>query len=191
MSDPSETYSFDRRELLRRAVYLAGGAAALAAFGNGEAWADAAPAAAPYFSADRMAVVTAVADSMIPATDTAGAVAVGAPAFVDSMMTNWASQNTRAAVDSTLQMIDVAAISAYGIGFANLGTMNRHSVLVPYDANAIRTFDPGYVRLKELILTGYYLSEFGATKELRYIHAPGAWRADIPFAEIGRAWAVG
>jgi hypothetical protein len=180
-----------RRELLRRAVYIAGGAAAVAAFGNCEAWAANALAAAPYFSADRMALLSAIADTMIPATDTAGAVGAGAPAFVDSMMANWASENTRAAVESTLQMIDVAAISAYGIGFANLGATNRHSVLVPYDANAIRTSDPGYIRLKELILTGYYLSEFGSTKELRYIHAPGAWRADIPFAKIGRAWAVG
>jgi hypothetical protein len=181
----------DRRALLRRAVYIAGGAAALAAFGNGETWAAAAPAAAPYFSADRMALLTAIADTMIPATDTAGGAAVGAPAFVDSMMANWASQNTRANIDSTLQMIDVAAVSEFGTGFASLGATNRNMVLKPYDVNAIRTFDPGYVRLKELILTGYYLSEFGATKELRYIHAPGAWRADIPFAEIGRAWAVG
>ena len=88
-------------------------------------------------------------------------------------------------------MIDVAAISAYGVPFANVGPANRRPVLAAYDANAIRTFDPGYIRLKELILTGYYLSEFGATKELRYIHAPGAWRADVPFADIGRAWAVG
>lgn len=172
-------------------MYVAGGAAALAAFGDGAAWAADAPATSPYFSPDRMALLTAVADTMIPATDTAGAVAVGAPAFVDSMMTNWASDNTRAAVDSTLQMIDVAAIAAYGTGFPTLGATNRQMVLEPYDANAIRTFDPGYIRLKELILTGYYLSEFGATKELRYIHAPGAWRADIPFAEIARAWAVG
>jgi Gluconate 2-dehydrogenase subunit 3 len=191
LSDTSEADSFDRRELLRRAMYVAGGAAALAEFGNGEAWAADVPAAAPYFTADRMALLAAIADSMIPGTDTAGAVAVGASVFVDAMMRNWASENTRAAVDSSLQMIDVAAISQFGTSFARLGATNRNMVLVPYDANAIRTLDPGYVRLKELILTGYYLSEFGATKELRYIHAPGAWRADIPFAEIGRAWAVG
>lgn len=191
MEEPSTKRTLHRRELLRRAVYVAGGAAALAAFGNGEALAAAAPAAALYFSAERMMLLTAIADTMIPATDTAGAVAVGAPAFVDSMMANWASQNTRANVDSTLQMIDVAAISEFGMGFASLGATNRNMVLKPYDANAIRTFDPGYIRLKELIMTGYYLSQFGATKELRYIHAPGAWRADVPFAEIGRAWAVG
>ena len=191
MKEPSTKRTLHRRELLRRAIYIAGGAAALAAFGNGEALAAAAPAAAPYFSAERMMLLTAIADTMIPATDTAGAVAAGAAAFVDAMMANWASQNTRANVESTLQMIDVAAISEFGMGFANLGATNRNMVLKPYDANAIRTFDPGYVRLKELILSGYYLSEFGATKELRYIHAPGAWRADVPFAEIGRAWAVG
>src|SRR4051794_34159274 len=129
MSAESADMGLDRRELLRCAVYIAGGAAALAWFGNGEAWAATTSAAAPYFSADRMALLTAIADTTIPATDTAGAVAVGAPAFVDSMMANWASQNTRATVDSTLETIDVAATAAFGMGFAALGATNRQMVL--------------------------------------------------------------
>lgn len=42
--------------------------------------------------------------------------------------------------------------------------------------------------LKELVLVGYYTSEVGATEELR-MHPYGAWRADIPYSEVGRAWA--
>ena len=42
--------------------------------------------------------------------------------------------------------------------------------------------------LKELVLVGYYTSEVGATEELR-MHPWGAWRADIPYSEVGRAWA--
>ena len=42
--------------------------------------------------------------------------------------------------------------------------------------------------LKELTLVGYYTSEIGATQELR-VNPMGAWRADIPYSEIGRAWA--
>jgi hypothetical protein len=43
-------------------------------------------------------------------------------------------------------------------------------------------------RLKELVLVGYYTSELGATKELR-VSPMGTWRADIPYDEIGNAWA--
>jgi gluconate 2-dehydrogenase gamma chain len=42
--------------------------------------------------------------------------------------------------------------------------------------------------LKELVLVGYYTAELGATKELR-VNPMGIWRADIPYDEIGSAWA--
>lgn len=42
--------------------------------------------------------------------------------------------------------------------------------------------------LKELVLVGYYTSEVGATKELR-VDPMGSWRADIPYGEVGSAWA--
>lgn len=42
--------------------------------------------------------------------------------------------------------------------------------------------------LKELVLVGYYTSEIGATQELQ-MHPWGSWRADIPYSEVGRAWA--
>ena len=42
--------------------------------------------------------------------------------------------------------------------------------------------------LKELVVVGYYTSELGATKELR-VDPMGSWRADIPYREVGSAWA--
>ena len=48
---------------------------------------------------------------------------------------------------------------------------------------------PFFRQLKELTLAGYYTSEVGATEELRWNAAPGRYDADVPFSEIGRAWA--
>lgn len=42
--------------------------------------------------------------------------------------------------------------------------------------------------LKELVVVGYYTSEIGATQELT-LNPMGVWRADIPYSEVGRAWA--
>lgn len=42
--------------------------------------------------------------------------------------------------------------------------------------------------LKELVLVGYYSSEVGATRELE-VNPMGSWRADIPYEEVGHAWA--
>ena len=47
---------------------------------------------------------------------------------------------------------------------------------------------PFFRTIKSLTLFGYYTSEVGATQELR-VNPMGIYRADIPFDEIGRAWA--
>lgn len=43
-------------------------------------------------------------------------------------------------------------------------------------------------RLKALILTGYYTSEVGATRELQYELVPGRFDADLPLHAGDRAW---
>lgn len=48
---------------------------------------------------------------------------------------------------------------------------------------------PFFRQLKELTLAGYYTSEVGATEELRWNPAPGRYDADVPYSDIGRAWA--
>ena len=40
-----------------------------------------------------------------------------------------------------------------------------------------------------MTVAGYYTSEVGATQELRWLAAPGRYDADVPLAEVGRAWA--
>lgn len=182
---------FDRREIMRRAVYLVGGAAALSSFDGSVALAADAPPAPPFFSAPRLALLDAICDTTIPKTDTPGAHDVGVPNFIDGMMTNWANDGTRMLVLGVLDRIDAQAQAEKGKAFADLSPADRLNALQRFDASALAMGDKGYSQLKNLILTGYYLSEPGATVELRYIHQPGAWHADIPYSTIGRAWAVG
>jgi hypothetical protein len=49
---------------------------------------------------------------------------------------------------------------------------------------------PFWRTMKELTLVGYYTSEPGATKELRYEATPARYDACVPLAKIGRAWSV-
>jgi len=50
---------------------------------------------------------------------------------------------------------------------------------------------PFILKLKELTMLGYFVSEPGATKVLQYIAVPGAYHGCIPLAEAGngKAWA--
>jgi hypothetical protein len=181
------TNVLDRRALLRRAIFLAGGAAALSSFGAGTALA----AATPFFSATRMALLAQVAETIVPQTDTPGAIGAGVPAFFDTMMIAWASPATQAQMNAVLDAIDAYAQANGGAAFVKLADgAARAQCLTAFDAAAYAAQDPAYRRFKELILLGYYLSEPGATQELRYEQIPGKWRSDVPLAEFGRSWAV-
>jgi hypothetical protein len=186
----SQAETLNRREIMRRAVYLVGGAAALATFDAHTALAADAPPPA-FFSTPRLALCHAICDTTIPKTDTPGALDVGVPAFIDGMMTNWANEGTRMLILDAVDRIDAQAQAEKGKTFAALPPADRLDVLKRFDGSALAMGDKGYSQLKNLILTGYYLSQPGATVELRYIHQPGAWHADIPYSTIGRAWAVG
>ena len=49
--------------------------------------------------------------------------------------------------------------------------------------------NPAYARFKNLVFALYYLSEPGATQELRYEHTPGAWEPSIAVTSDTRGYA--
>lgn len=132
-------------------------------------------------------LVTAVADTFIPRTDTPGAADAGVPAQFAAMLANWAAPATRTSMLARLDAIDAAARGGKGKPFAKLSAKDRLAVLKDYDTAHFA--EPDYKRLRDLILILYYNSEPGATVELRYEHAPGAFVPSIPMTAQTRAWA--
>lgn len=130
------------------------------------------------------ALATAYADTLIPRTDTPGAVDAGVPGLFAALLADWAAPPTRAGVLEALQKIDVAAGKG---GFAAKSAAQRKAMLAPYDQANFA--DNGYRRLRDLMLVLYYSSEPGATVELRYEHAPGAFEPSVPITAQTRAWA--
>lgn len=164
--------SISRRGLLQNIVLLAG----LAAIPHGGAHAlFQGPAT---LSRDTMALLTGVSDTLIPATDTPGAADAGVPARMEKLLANWASPSRRSEILGALTAIDKASATASGAAFAASSPAERLEVLKAFDK--VNAADPGYAKLKELVITLYYLSEIGATVELRYEHSPGAWEPSIP-----------
>jgi hypothetical protein len=177
-----EVRGMDRRSLLERAMMLAGvmatsGFSTSALAGTGR-----------YLDASTYALLGAVTDTMVPRTDTAGAIEANVPASFDALLANWASPQHRDELTRSLTRIDQAARQSQGTGFADQAPAVRKTFLTAYDASALDPAprssgtapDPGYRRLKELIVTLYYLSEPALTQELSYVHAPGTWKPSIP-----------
>jgi len=137
--------------------------------------------------------VTAYADTLIPDTDTPGAVAVGVPALLDHMMATWAGATTRSKLRKTLASMRGELDSAVGAPFGTAAMDDRVRALTTLDARwfAAEPGRPGpYRQLKILVSRLYYATRIGATVELRYQPIPGEWKPDIPFTDVGRSWAI-
>ncbi|MFM6933719.1 MAG: gluconate 2-dehydrogenase subunit 3 family protein [Novosphingobium sp.] len=193
MSDKRE---MERRELLAHMLHLVGAASAVTL--SGPALAKAAARAKHYLDAPVFTLLSAVADTIIPRTDTPGAIEARVPAKFDGLLATWASGQRRYELTQALARIDAAARDQKGKPFAELASGERHSLLAAHDIAALKAVprksqatgfaslseeaavvDPGYSKLKELIVVLYYYSEQALTSELAYEHSPGGWSPSI------------
>jgi gluconate 2-dehydrogenase gamma chain len=134
-------------------------------------------------------------DLIIPATDTPGAKDVGVVGFIDKLLTDWVKPEERTAFVTGLADIDPMARAAHQVTFQRATPEQQTAMLTRLDSEAIearkRRADPlpFFATLKEWTLVGYYTSETGATKELRWLATPGRYQGDLPVGEVGRTWA--
>jgi len=155
----------------------------------------------------------AVAELIIPATDTPGAREAGVPRSVDAWLGDYSPPAQAAAIKAGLDRIDADARAAHGAAFAALTPAQQTPILARYDSaarpaaqpvgrgdtetglsNKAATPPPSgppfFPALKDLITAGYFTSQLGATKAVRYDPVPGAYHGCVPLKQIGRAWAT-
>jgi hypothetical protein len=195
-------FDLDRRSLIQN-IGLLIGVAALPV----EALAAPARRARRFLAAPQFALLSAVADTILPATDTPGALAAQVPARLDSLLANWASADTRTKITGALARIDAAARSQKQRGFARLSAADRAAVLGPHDAAALKRVpappgtarpnffvqrvdvaDQGYYRIKDLVIDLYYFSAVATTQELIYEHAPGKFEPSVKLIPQSRPY---
>lgn len=140
-----------------------------------------------FFSVEEMALLTALSDTIIPATDTPGAVAAGVPATLQGLATEWADDNHRTYWRGGLRALDAALP-----GFIAQDASAREAVLGDYDAKVFagEIEDKFYRDIKSTIARAYYMSEPGATQELAYEAVPGEWKGCVPLADYPKTWAT-
>ena len=167
----------DRRSLLRTAILLVGGSLA------GVPSVSLAQGTDRFFTPAQFAIMSEMADIIMPRTGSPGAKDAGVPDVLDALMTNWASDQRQAQFRALFDEVG-------GVGFTNLDDAGRVAFMRNFDAGKLRVWDPAYTKFKELVLTLYYLSEAGATKELRYELIPGKWEPWTELSPDAPAWAV-
>ena len=66
---------------------------------------------------------------------------------------------------------------------ADLKARAAQDVALPYDQSFFKI-------LKDYTMTGYFLSEIGATQALAYEKIPGGFQGDLPLRPDQKAWAI-
>jgi len=151
-----------------------------------------ATASNPGLTATEMATLKAAADVIVPATDTPGAGEAGVPQFVAALVTHWMRPEEASFFRTGLSELDASAQARYHMAFAacspeqGAALMQALRSASPYGGRTFSLTDrmldpkaPFYLRLRDLVVYGYFTSEAGSNKELRYLPVPGRFEANV------------
>ena len=185
-----------RRELIQ----LIAAATGCAFVGRDALWAAGDPQARlPYSDAD-VQFLDDVAETILPTTDTPGARDAAVGPFMARYSAACYPPEHIALLKSGLLDIDAQMQVLHGKGFRQADQQAKISMLTQIDREAkerarladakTRDDSPHYFTLmKQLTLYGFFTSEPGATRVVRYRPVPGRYKGCIPYAgEAFWAW---
>jgi hypothetical protein len=186
-----------RREAIRRVSALLGGATLI----GQSAWlyGCTTPQRSPadLFSAQDIALLDEIADTILPETKTPGAKAAGVGPFIATMVTDtYDPREQRLFLDGIAALEDESRAQNGG-GFMASSPAQRVALLERLDREAIEYMRrpgadgrPHYFRMiKELTLLGYFTSEIGCTQAQRYVETPGRFEPSVTYTAGEKAWA--
>ena len=124
-----------------------------------------------YFSEAEFELVSKLADTIIPATDTPGALEAGVPAYIDSVV--GANKELQSILRPGLAALDQQCQSKYDQPFLRLTAEQQIAVLTPMSEAADKgpRDDPDgrfFRAVKNLTADGFYTSHAGLVEELEY-----------------------
>jgi hypothetical protein len=141
------------------------------------------------FDTAQHANVAALAELIIPTTETPGAIAAGVPDFIHRIVAQWYTADERAEFLAGLKTLKAASRAHYRVDFAGASDEQRSALLCAFEGakpdSAERAF---FLRVKELTVLGYYTSEIGGQQELLYRPVPGAYHGHAMLGAHARQW---
>lgn len=158
-----------------------------------------------FFKEDAARLVSAIAEAIIPRTDTPGAIDAGVPGFIDDMVGSVYSEEQQTNFLNGLSAFNVDSNAKMGRDFENATPEEQLAFIQKKNAEVLSggagaasegwwaagtgSHKPFFLELKELTLLGFFTSEAGATKVLQYNQVPGPFKGCVPLTEVGKAWA--
>lgn len=203
----------NRREFLECAAILIGGVSASQAgftlSAEQKTYLATAPnyiaKAANYLNDAQKATLALLTETILPRTDTPGAIDAGVPRFVELMVFEWMNDQERGIFLGGLDQLIADIEKRYQTPFEQLPENKRVHILEELESQtsdsswydigsaALRDFisdAPFICQLKELTIWGFFTSEVGSTQVLRYEVMPMKFDGHRSLGEDDSAWAA-
>ena len=207
MSTESEVQTgMDRREAVKRVTFMLGGMALvgsgsglLTACSNADRAAVAKAGATGAFTADDIALLDEISDTILPTTaKSPGAKAAKTGAFMALMVTDtYTPEDQKVFRDGMAALNEASKKANGGATFMSATPAQRTALLTEldkeqFDFQKTRKDQPQhYFRMmKELAMLGFFTSEIGYTQAMRYKESPGPFQPCVPYTKGDPAWAA-
>ena len=207
MSTESEVQTgMDRREAVKRVTFMLGGMALvgsgsglLTACTNADRAAVAKAGATGAFTADDIALLDEISDTILPTTaKSPGAKAAKTGAFMALMVTDtYTPEDQKVFRDGMAALNEASKKANGGATFMSATPAQRTALLTEldkeqFDFQKTRKDQPQhYFRMmKELAMLGFFTSEIGYTQAMRYKESPGPFQPCVPYTKGDPAWAA-
>jgi Gluconate 2-dehydrogenase subunit 3 len=129
-------------------------------------------------------MVALIADTILPRSDTPGAIDVGVPSWINLVLAEYFSEARRAAFLDDLNAVDRLALAQFGARIAALKAGDLARIVATLDASCgskdLTAAQRGYVQLKELVIVGYFTSKTVQQDLLKVVILPGRFDGDVP-----------
>lgn len=154
----------------------------------------------PRFLTDEEAVfISELGETILPASATPGAKDAMVTKFIDTIRPLRYTDEENTAFKNNLEIFIDQARTDLGNDFVKVSADKRLAWVtevdkLSYTKNAQEDLPqeqkPFYLALKEHIIAGYFSSEIVAKQYFLFDPVPGEYKGCIPFAEVGKAWAL-
>jgi len=182
---PQLADTMSRRDALKRAALFLGVALTPSLIANVLQTAVAPGAKAVFLSPAQLDLVTAIAERILPRTDTPGATDVGVPAFVDLMLGKYSSASEQQVFTVGLDEANAASLVAHAQSFVKISATQQDAILMKIAVASQKKEKTFFHQIKELTVVGYFTSEIVGRTVLHYDPVPGRFQGCVPISDVG------
>lgn len=149
------------------------------------------------FTADDIAYLNEIADTILPTTKSPGAKAANVGQAMTVIVKDCYDEKDQKIFHEGMDKLNVYSKKKFDKAFMKLDAPQRHDLLVALDKEANeyqknkKSEEPShhFRMMKELTLLCYFTSEVGCTQALRYMERPGRYEGCVPYKPGDKAWA--